>query len=173
MHKSPNLISKIATAILAIALFSSSLPIQAEKSYQAVPIKQIHANPINIASRLIFQQDSAAVASTLEYYGYTPGNSELHNATRITQNENGKAIFSHTDGTTILFSFPNTEEKHTHPTVQVYSKTTRPQTEKILSELDFKKNGDHYENIMSNYSQYLTKCTFGPGNSVTFERKKK
>ncbi len=166
MHKSPNLISKIATAILAIALFSSSLPIQAEKSYQAVPIKQIHANPINIASRLIFQQDSAAVASTLEYYGYTQ-------QSQTPPSGGPGASFTHPDGTTILFSFPNTEEKHTHPTVQVYSKTTRPQTEKILSELDFKKNGDHYENIMSNYSQYLTKCTFGPGNSVTFERKKK
>ncbi len=166
MHKSQNLISKIATAIFAIALFSLSLSTQAEKNYQPVPIKQIHANPINIASRLIFQQDSAAVASTLEYYGYT------HQSQTPPSGGRG-ASFSHPDGTIITFSFPQTDEKYPHPTIQVYSKTSRPQTEKILSELGFKKNGDHYENIMSKYSQYFTKCAFGPVNSVTFERKKK
>ncbi len=163
--------AKIALTLFAIAIFAISLPIQAQKNYHPVKIIQIHANPINIAARLVLQQDSAKIASTLEYYGYTPVNSNSQSASRKTQNaEDGFSVFTHPDGTIILFSFPDSE---TNPTVQVHSKTNRPKTEKILEELDYKKNGDHFENIMSKYSKYLKKCTFGPNNSVTFQRQKK
>ncbi|MDE6696180.1 MAG: hypothetical protein K2K25_04820 [Muribaculaceae bacterium] len=132
---------------------------------QALPaeaVKRITANPVNIASRLVIKQDSAKVASTLEYYGYTHQPSQ-----------EGYTVFKHSDGSVIRFAYQNQDSKQSYPTIQVHTNTTKPKIEKTLSDLDYKKAGNHYETAASKYSSYLTKCTFGPGKYVTFDRKKK
>lgn len=146
---------------------------------QALPaqaIKRINANPINIASQLVLKQDSAEVASTLEYYGYT------HTPNYTTQSPtpqapfadtDGFTVFSNPDGSIIRFAYLDNTDKQNYPIIQVYTKQSRTETEKKLQELDYKKNGNHYENILSKHSRYLTKCTFGPGKFLTFDRQKK
>ncbi|MDE6638038.1 MAG: hypothetical protein K2K32_07380 [Muribaculaceae bacterium] len=132
---------------------------------QALPaeaVKRITVNPVNIASQLVLKQDSATVASTLEYYGYT------HQPC-----QDGYTVFKHSDGSVIRFAYQNSDSKQSYPTIQVHTKSTKPQIEKILSELNYKKSGNHYEATTSKYSTYLTKCIFGPGKYVTFDRKKK
>lgn len=144
-------------------IFLLPLPVQA--------IKRISANPINIASRLVLQPDSAKVASTLEYYGYTYSpNTETQAQLADTD---GYAVFTHPNGSIIRFAYLDRSDKQNYPTIQVYTKQSRAETEKKLKELDYKKNGNYYENILSKYSRYLTKCTFGPGKFLTFDRKKK
>ncbi len=148
--------------ILSLIFIISSLPAQA--------IKRITANPINIASRLILQPDSAEVAATLEYYGYTLQSQSPLKPETLTPETSGSAIFTHPDGSTITVTFPT---HSSHPTIQVYTKTSKPQIEKILYELDYKKVGNHYEAPTSKYSTYLTQCTIGSGNAVIFTRQKK
>lgn len=152
------------------------LPIPAEA------VKRMTANPVNIASRLVLKQDSATVASILEYYGYTAVTHTVPSADTATQSQtqqapltdtDGFAVFSHPDGSIIRFAYLNPDPKQAYPTIHVYTKSTKPQIEKILSELDYKKAGNHYEATISKYSTYLTKCTFGPGKYLTFDRKKK
>ncbi len=125
-------------------------------------VKKVSANPINIASRLILKQDSATIASTLEYYGYVPQPSE-----------NGYSVFHNPDGNTIQFKFLDRNIKKSYPTIQVYTNTSRSHIEKILTELDYIKIGDYYESNISKYSTHFTRCTFGSGKTVTFQRLKK
>lgn len=137
-------------------VFIASLPARA--------IKRITANPINIASRLVLQPDSAEVASTLEYYGYSYSpNTETQ--AQLADIWDTAATFTYPDGSIIRFAYLDRVDKQNYPTLQVYTKQSRAETEKKLQELDYKKNGNHYENILSKYSRYLTKCTFGPANS--------
>ena len=145
-------------------------------SFPAQAIKRINANPINIASRLVLQQDSAEIASTLEYYGYshTPNTATQSPILQVDlADTDGFAVFSHPDGSIIRFYYPKTEDKQKYPTVQVKSNSLRVSIEKIMDQLQYKKTGDHYENVISKYSTHLTKCTFGPGNLVTFQRLRK
>ncbi len=144
-------------------------------------VKKGNAHPINIASLLVLKQDSATIASTLEYYGYTLQSQSPLKPETLTPETSGSAIFTHPDGSTISFYFPSPLKPDTskpdtsilHPTIQVHTKTSKTQIEKILSDLDYKKSGNHYETTASKYSKHLTKCTFGPGNVITFTRQKK
>ncbi len=131
-------------------------------SFSVGAVKKVTANPINIASRLILKQDSATIASTLEYYGYVPQPSE-----------NGYSVFHNTDGNTIQFKFTEPNDKQKYPTIRVNTNASRQSVEKILTELDYKKIGDHFETSTSRYSTYLTKCSFDPGKTITFQRLKK
>nr|MDE6697279.1 hypothetical protein [Muribaculaceae bacterium] len=132
------------------------------KELPAEAVKRMIVNPVNIASQLVLKQDSATVASTLEYYGYT-----------IHPSQEGYTVFKHSDGSVIRFVYQNPDPKQSYPTIQVYTKSAKPQIEKVLSELNYKRVGNHYETTTSKYSTYLTKCTFGPGKFLTFDRKKK
>lgn len=155
-------------------LFFSILSLILLLPLPASAIKRLHVNPINIASRLVMQQDSSQVAATLEYYGYTPSPSDSHgNLKEDTLTPDNFSVFSHPDGSIIRFAYLDHSDKYNYPTLQVYTKQSRPEIEKKLQELDYKKVGNHYENILSKYSKYLTKCTFGPGKFLTFDRKKK
>ncbi|MDE6523362.1 MAG: hypothetical protein K2L17_11125, partial [Muribaculaceae bacterium] len=120
----------------------------------------------NIASRLILYTDSAKVATALKYYGY-----ELQPTdTPPSGGWGANTIYRHPDGTIISFSFPKTDSKQTFPTIQVKSKVSKIEAEKILKDLDYKKTSTGYETTTSKYSTHITSCTFDPGNTITFQR---
>lgn len=131
-------------------------------AFPAYPVKPQTANPINIASRLIMQSDSAKVASTLEYYGYS-----------IQPSDNEYIVFKHPDGTIIRFTYPPADYKQNYHTVVVVSKVDKKEAEKRLKELDYKKVENGYESNSSKYSTHITKCSFGSGKTITFQRQKK
>lgn len=119
----------------------------------------IHANPINIASTLILETNSTKIASTLEYYGYTRQPSE-----------NGYNVYKCPDSTVIKYTFQSTNSVQIFPIVQVYSRTSRKELDRILKGLNFQKVGHCYENISSPYSMCVTKCKYESNKSVVFQR---
>ncbi|MDE5793900.1 MAG: hypothetical protein K2I08_04195 [Muribaculaceae bacterium] len=130
------------------------------------------ANPINIASRLILYTDSAKVATALKYYGYERSSeaTDSPQSAPAGLSSGETTVYRHPDGTTITISFPKTDSNQTIPTVQVKSKVSRPEAEKILQDLDYKKTSTGYETTSSKYSPYITRCTLDPNNTITFRR---
>lgn len=146
---------------------------------------KIHANPINIASQLVLDTDSANIASTLIYYGYS-----------LQSTDNAKTVYQHPDGTFITISFPNISGNPTQsglfaisgngrratgdaisssaafPTIQVKSKVSEKELKKILEDMNFQKVGTCYEHDASRYSSYIPRC-IPSSKSVTFQRLKK
>lgn len=123
---------------------------------------KINANPINIASQLILDTDSANMASNLEYYGYS-----------FQSSENGKTVYQHPDGTVITYSFPYTDTKIRYPEVLVKSKVSEKEIKKILENMSYKKIGSHYEHNASKYGSHITKCTPTHNSTLKFQRIKK
>ena len=121
--------------------------------------KKIDANPINIAALLVERTDSAKVASTLEYYGYTPQGKE-----------NGYCVMKNTKGDEIRFSFNENGTPSKYPTVTVKLKMTESDLNTRLKELDYEKSGNIYEKAKNAYSRYTTQCSTGPHNTITFRR---
>ena len=123
----------------------------------ATAAKKFEANPINIAAVLVEKTDSANVASTLDFYGYTFQNKE-----------DGYTVMKHPNGNEIRYSFNPAESKY--PTVIVKTTGTRKSVDEKLKELDFEKSGNGYEKMRNQYSQYKTQCGFGPHNVLIFQR---
>lgn len=121
--------------------------------------KKIDANPINIAVTLVEKTDSAKVASTLEYYGYTPQGIE-----------NGYQILKHPNGDEIRYSFHPYDSETKYPTVMVLPNESQKQIDSRLKELDFKKEGNKYMRIRNMYSRYATQCEYAPKGSLIFRR---
>lgn len=120
-------------------------------------VKKIEANPINIAAVLVEKTDSAKVASTLEFYGYT-----------FQTEEDGYTVMKHSNGNEIRYSFNPAETKY--PTVIVKTKGTRKSIDAKLKELDFEKSGNGYEKIRNQNSRYKTQCNFGSHSTILFLR---
>ena len=120
-------------------------------------IKKFEADPINIAAIIVEKADSANVASTLSFYGYT-----------FQTKEDGYTVMRHPNGNEIRYSFSQTENKY--PTVIVKTKGTRKSIDTKLNELDFVKSGKGYEKIRNQYSKFKTNCTFGPHSNLIFRR---
>ena len=120
-------------------------------------IKKFEADPINIAAVLVEKSDSANVASTLAFYGYT-----------FQTKEDGYTVMRHPNGNEIRFSFNTVESKY--PTIRVKTKGTRKSIDSKLIELDFVKTRHGYEKIRNQYSKYKTSCTFGPHGLLIFQR---
>ena len=121
--------------------------------------KKIEANPINIAATLVEKTDSAKVASTLEYYGYTPQGTE-----------DGYCVMKHPNGTEIRFSFSENGTPNKYPTIIVKHNTTHKEINERLKELNFEKSGTYYEHMKNMYSLYITKCSHSPYNTLIFKR---
>lgn len=96
-----------------------------------MPVKKIEANPINVAVMLTEQLDSASTAATCEYYGYVNQPSQ-----------DGFSVFKHPNGSIIRFTFTTADNGKQYPTVEVKSKGTQKENDKILESLNFKKNGN-------------------------------
>lgn len=117
----------------------------AEKTNDIHPTKKIEANPINIAVMLMQENDTASMAKSCEYYGYT----------RQPQN-NGYTVFNHLNGSSIRYKY--TDSNQQFPTVEVTSKVGSKERDKILQNLNFHKNGNSYEQKSVGR---LIKCSFG------------
>ncbi len=122
-------------------------------------VKKIEANPINVAIMLVQEKDSASMASTLQYYGYER---------QIPPSGGQGAYFTHPNGSTIRYKYSDSNE--TFPTVEVTSKASAKEKDKILQNLNFHKNGNTYEQKTVGS---LISCSFGPHGTLTLTRHSK
>lgn len=120
----------------------------AQRNFDIMPVKKIEANPINVAVMLTEQLDSADMAATCEYYGY------------INQpSQDGYVTFKHPNGSIIRYNFAIADNGKQYPTVEVKSKGTQKEKDKLLQELNFKKNGNVTERRSIGF---ITRCTTAP-----------
>lgn len=132
-------------------LLLTLLPLQAAK--------KVEANPINIAAILVEKTDSAKIASTLEYYGYTPQ-----------APENGYQVMKHPNGTEIRFSFTEDGTPTKYPTITVKHNTPSKDIDARLKGLDFESTGNGYKKEKNQFSHYITRCQPGPKGTLIFRR---
>ena len=128
----------------------------------ASAVKKIQANPINIAISLVEKTDSAKIASTLTYYGYT------HQAT-----EDGYSVMTDPNGNEIRFSFSKNSSNDKYPTVKVKANDSHKELDLKLKELNFEKKGNSYERIRNQYSKYKTRCSFASRSTMVIQRVRK
>ena len=133
--------------IFAIILFSI-LPSSA--------IKKIEANPINIAYMLAQDTDSASMAKTCEYYGYTRQSTQ-----------DGYTVFKHTNGSVIRYSL---NKDSNYPYVEVKSKSSSRDTDAILSDLGFQKQGNDYELKTGKFTRSKITCRHGSNGFLVFNK---
>ena len=131
---------------LLIFLLFSLLPVHA--------VKTIEANPINIAVMLTQETDTAKMASTCEYYGFTR---------QIIKD--GYTIFIHPNGSVIRYKFTNADQKY--PTIEVTSKVSQKEKDNTLKNLNFQKSGNTYERKSVGHT---THCTNGPHGTLILTR---
>ena len=122
-------------------------------------VKKITPNPINLAITIVEKTDSAKIASTLTYYGYT-----LQNI------EDGYNVMKDPNGNEIRYSFKESDSPNKYPTVIVKTQGTQKAHDLKLKELDFEKVGNGYERKKNKYSKYRTQCKFGPKSTMTIRR---
>lgn len=122
-------------------------------------VKKIHANPINIAIQLVEKTDSDKVASTLEYYGYTPQGKE-----------DGYQKMKGSNGNEIRYSFNECDPNHKYPTIIVKTQGTHKALDSKLKELNFEKVGNGYECMKNKNSKYKTQYSFGPKSTLIIRR---
>ena len=124
---------------------------------QAKTLK-IAANPINVAAILTELPDSAALASTCEYYGY------------IRQSpQDGYTVYKHPNGSVIRYSFNEADNGKSYSTVEVTSKVSQKEKDQILQEeLNFQKTGNACERRSVGYT---TRCTNGRHGALIFQQR--
>lgn len=125
----------------------------------ASAIKKFEANPINIAAVMVEKTDSAKIASTCEYYGFT-----------YQGVEDGYTVMKRTNGNEIKFTFNNNGTINKYPTIVVKIKEAHKEIDARLKELGFEKEGNIYEIKRNQYSRYITKCNLGPHKALIFRR---
>lgn len=138
--------------IISITIaFLSILPAQA--------VKKFEANPINIAAMMVQKTDSAQIASTCEYYGFT-----------YQGVEDGYTVMKRTNGNEIKFTFNDNGTTQKHPVIVVKTKEAHKEIDTRLKELNFEKKGNSYEIKRNQYSRFITQCNFGPHSTLIFRR---
>lgn len=130
--------------LLSLIFLLSAFPMAAERKFDIHPTKKIDANPINVAVTLVEKTDTAKIASTCEYYGYTR---------QLLQE--GYNVFTHSNGSIIRYKLSDKDQ--TYPIVEVKSKASPKEREQILKNLNFQKNGNAYERKSIGY---ITRCSF-------------
>ena len=135
---------------LTLFLFFTLLPAKAENKFEVMPVKRIEANPINVAVMLTEQLDSASTAATCEYYGY------------VNQPAQGDfTVFKHPNGSIIRFNFTVADNGKKYPTVEVKSKGTQKDKDKILESLNFSRKGNVIERSSIGVSTQCTSASQG------------
>ena len=125
----------------------------------ASAVKKFEANPINIAAVMVEKTDSAKIASTCEYYGFT-----------YQGVEDGYTVMKRTNGNEIKFTFNNNGTINKYPTIVVKIKEAHKEIDARLKELNFEKKGNSYEIKRNQYSRFITQCNFGAKNSLIFRK---
>ena len=125
----------------------------------ASAIKKFEANPINIATVMVSKTDSAQIASTCVYYGYSYDGVK-----------DGYTVMKRTNGNEIKFTFKDNGTINKYPTIVVNTKQAHKEIDARLKELNFEKKGNTYEIKQNQYSRFITQCSFGPHNTLIFRR---
>lgn len=121
--------------------------------------KKIDAHPINIAVSLVEKSDSAKVASTLEYYGYS-----------FDSNEDEYVVMKDSKGNEIRYTFTETNSPIKYPIVTVKTHETHKEIDSRLKELNFEKVGKGYDMMRNHNSRSKINCTFGPSSTLIIRR---
>lgn len=121
--------------------------------------KKVEANPINIAAIIVEKTDSTKIASTLEYYGYSPSGTE-----------NGYQVMKHSNGTEIRFTFHEEGTRTQYPTVIVKHNSPAKDIDTRLKNLDFENTHNGYKKEKNQFSRYITQCQHGPKGTLIFRR---
>ena len=123
--------------------------------------------------------DSASMAKTCEYYGYTRVNNTAQSANTAMQSPilqapladtDGYTVYSHANGSIIRYTFKNEDKDQPYPYVEVKSKSSSRDTEAILSDLGFQKQGNNYELKTGNLTRSKTTCIHGPNGFLVFHK---
>ena len=122
-------------------------------------VKKFDANPINIAAMMVQRTDSAQVASTCEYYGFT-----------YQGVEDGYTVMKKTNGSEIRFTYMDNGTKQKYPIIMVKTKDAHKEIDTRLKELGFERKGNIYEIKRNQYSRYITLSSIGPHHTLTFRR---
>ena len=125
----------------------------------AEAVKKITPNPINLAITLVEKTDSAKIASTLTYYGYT-----LQNI------EDGYNVMKDSNGNEIRYTFNLNDIQTRYPIIMVKTKYTHKSLDSRLKELYFEKKGNTYERLRNMFSKYKTVCNYGPKSTMIVRR---
>ncbi|MDE5998329.1 MAG: hypothetical protein K2G77_09000, partial [Muribaculaceae bacterium] len=129
---------------------------------------KIAANPINVAYILSQKTAPDGIASTLEYYGYTP--QPKGNMTPDTSTPETFLVYSHPNGSIIKYTFKDTTEAQPYPYVEVKSNKGSNETVKALENLTFKKKGGGYIRNIGKQAKTETHCTHGSQGHLIFHR---
>ena len=122
-------------------------------------VKKFEPNPINVAAIIVEKTDSAKVASTCEYYGFT-----------YQGVEDAYTVMKRPNGTEIKFTFKENGTPQKYPTVVVKAKGTHKEIEEHLKTVNFEKEGSIYTAPHNQYSRYITQCSIEPHNTLIFRR---
>ena len=122
-------------------------------------VKKFEANPINVAVVIVEKGDSSKIIRIFDYYGYNQQGSA-----------DGYKIMKHSNGNEIRYSFTDSNDGSKNTQVIVKTKATHKEIEKLLSELNFKKDGNIYERMIHRYNKQVTQCSLGPSNTLIFQR---
>ena len=138
-------------SLIITLLLLTLLPAQAVKKFQP--------NPINVAAIIVEKTDSAKVASTCEYYGFT-----------YQGIEDGYTVMKRPNGPEIKFTFQENGETQKYPTIIVKAKATHKEIEEHLKTVNFEKEGSIYTAPHNQYSRYITQCSINSHNVLIFRR---
>ena len=131
-------------------------------------VKKIEANPINIAVMLTQETDTAKIASTLRYYGYTAVThtarstyTEPHTPILRAQHADTDdyIVYFHPNGSVIRYKYTESDQKH--PTIEVTSKASQKEKDQTLQSLNFQKNGNFYVRKSVGYTTYCASGSHG------------
>ena len=125
----------------------------------ASAIKKFEPNPINIAAMMVEKTDSAQIASTCEYYGYSYDGFK-----------DGYTVMKRPNGSEFRFTFNENGTIQEYPTIILQTKQAHKEIDARLKELEFEKKGRIYEIMRNQYSRYVTQCNFGPHSTLIFRR---
>ena len=145
--------------LFLLLLLFSILAIGAVNKFDVHPVKQFEANPINVAVMLTERPDSASLASICEYYGYV-----------LQTPQDGYTVYKHPKGFIIRYSFQEANNGKEYSTVEVISKASQKEKDKILHDLHFQKIGD---DLGRQSVGYTIRCTHGTKGSLIFQQQPK
>ncbi len=108
------------------------------------------------------ENDTAGIASTLKYYGYTLQTPP--SGGRGADSGGWWANYTHPNGSSIRYKLND----QNNPTVEVtYKGTAKEKEHNLLENLNFQKNGNSYEQKQIGFT---TRCTLAPHNTLLLQR---
>lgn len=144
---------KYLTFFILYLGFSVSIIAEVVKKFE------IKANPINIALLVAEKGDSAKMADTFHYYGYT-----------LQATEGDYQVMQDPIGNEIRYSFIAPEASLQYPKVIVKSKETPKEIITRLEDLKFKKVGNQYQRTVNYDRKHYTNCHFDTPHTLTIQR---